>query len=124
MPKGTTLVFVYNASSDVLPKMKDYASKKTILSTDRCNLYEITHSPVGMKKNWKRFISDLDIPVRLLSSNEFSAEFGSGIVNFPVVLLQRGREFTLFIGTDEINRCSRLEDLISLVQQRFTEFRL
>jgi hypothetical protein len=121
---GTTLIFVYNASSDVLPKIKDYASKKAIPDTDKCNLYEITHSPVGMKKNWKRFITDLGIPVRLLSSNEFSSEFGSGIVTYPVALLQRGKDLTFFLSTDEINRCSGLEDLISLVQQRSTEIRL
>ncbi|MDO9549935.1 MAG: hypothetical protein Q7J03_03080 [Methanoregula sp.] len=120
----TTLVFVYNIKGDVLPKIKDFSSKKALPDTDMCNLYEITHSPIGMKKNWKRFITDLGIPVRLLNGNEFSSEFGPGIVTFPVALLQHGKDLTLFIETDEINRCSSIEDLIRLVQQRFAEFRV
>ncbi|PKL58458.1 MAG: hypothetical protein CVV34_02205 [Methanomicrobiales archaeon HGW-Methanomicrobiales-5] len=124
MPLGITLIFVYDASSDVLPKIKDYASKKAIPDTDKCNLYEMTHSPVGMKKNWKRFITDLGIPVKLLSSNEFSSEFGPGIVTYPVALLKKGNDLKFFISTDEINRCSGLEDLINLVQQRSKEFHM
>lgn len=124
MPVGRTLLFVYDNSSEILPKIKDYASKKAIRETDRCNLYEITHTPIGMKKNWKRFITDIGIPVRMLNGNEFSSEFGSGLVTCPVALLQRGKDLTLFIRTDEIKQCAGIEDLIFLVQQRYAEFHL
>ena len=123
MPMGKTLVFVYNTSSEVLPKIKDYGRKNAVPETDRCNLYEITHTPVGMKKSWKRFITELGIPVRLLNANEFSSEFGAGILTFPGALIQSGKDLSLFIRTDEINRCAGIEDLISLVQQRYAEFR-
>jgi hypothetical protein len=124
MPVGRTLLFVYNNSSEILPKIKDYASKKAIHETDRCNLYDITHTPIGMKKNWKRFITGIGIPVRMLNGNEFSSEFGSGLVTCPVALLQMGKDLTIFIRTDELKHCAGIEDLISLVQKRYAEFHL
>jgi hypothetical protein len=98
--------------------MKDYIHKVAEDEAGGCNLYAVTHSPIGMKKEWRRFVNDLGITVRFLSRNEFSSEFGSGSETFPIAFIQAGKDLTPFINTDEINRCAGLEDLISLVQQR------
>ncbi len=118
-----SLVFVYNADSGILPRMKDMSSRGAAPGKDACNLYAVTFSPIGMKKEWKRFIQDLGTPVRFLSRNEFSSEFRTTTATFPAVFLQNGNDLIPFISTDEINRCAQLEDLISLVQQRFTQIR-
>jgi hypothetical protein len=76
-----------------------------------------------MKKEWKRFVHDLGIPVRFMSRDEFSSQFRALTATFPAAFLQTGNDLTLFISTDEINRCAQLEDLISLVQQRLTQIR-
>jgi hypothetical protein len=123
MPSGLSLVFVYNADSGILPKMKDYIHKVAANETDDCNLYAVTHSPIGMKKEWKRFVNDLGIPVRFLSRNEFSSEFGSGIATFPVACIQTGKDLMPFLSTNELKRCVRLDDLIIIVQQRLSQFR-
>ena len=78
----------------------------------------MTNSPVGMKKEWKRFLKDCAIPARTLDRDEFLSEFGSRPVTFPVVLLKRGTELSIFISTEELNRCHDLSDLILLVEER------
>lgn len=123
MPSGRNLVFIYNANSGILPKMKDYGHKEGEDEPGGCNLYAVTHSPIGMKKEWRRFINELGITVRFLSRNEFSSEFGSGSETFPIAFIQAGKDLTPFITTDEINRCAHLDDLISFVQQRLIQFR-
>src|SRR5271157_408752 len=114
MPSGRALVFVYNLDSGVLPKIKDYSAPGSVPVTESCNLYILTNSPIGMKKEWKRFIKDLDIPARFLSRNEFSSEFGTGLTTFPAILVQAGKDLFRVISSEEINTCRTLEDLINL----------
>jgi len=123
MPRERTLIFIFNIDSGVLPKIKDYASQVTAPGTDGCSLYSLTHSPIGMKKEWKRFIRELSMPARFLNRNEFFSEFGSRALSFPVVLTHVGSELRLLISMEEINRCTSLSDLISLVQERVTQLR-
>jgi hypothetical protein len=118
MPQEMTLLFVCNSDSGVLPKIKNYSSNNVVSGADNCNLSTLIHSPVGIKKEWKRFIKDQKIPSRILDRNEFRAEFGQGITTFPVVLIGTGTSLAVLISTDELNRCRELEDLIGLLQHR------
>jgi hypothetical protein len=122
MPGSTTLLFVYKTNSSVLGSLKDFsAHTKSASGSDACTLSAITHSPVGMKKEWKRFLKDLEIPSRSLDRNELSSEFGRLQLTFPVVLLQKGTELSVLIATEELNRCRDLNDLILLVKQRILD---
>jgi hypothetical protein len=123
MPSGRALVFVYNLDSGVLPKIKDYSAPGSPPVAESCNLFILTNSPIGMKKEWKRFIKDLDIPARFLSRNEFSSEFGTGLTTFPAILVHEGKDLSRIISAEEINQCRTLEDLINLVRQRFSDIR-
>lgn len=118
MPQEEILLFVSNSDSGVLPKIKNYSGESAASRSDGCNLSALTHSPVGMKKEWKRFIKELTIPSRVLDRDEFRAEFGNGITTFPVVLVRSGRGLSVLISPDELNRCRMLEDLMNLLQQR------
>jgi hypothetical protein len=123
MPLERILIFIFNSDSGVLPKFRDYASHAIAPGTDGCTLYSLTYSPIGMKKEWKRFIRDLGIPARFLNRNEFSSEFGPRALKFPVVLVKTGSELRLLVSPEEINRCASLGDLIDLVQQRVAQIR-
>jgi hypothetical protein len=74
-----------------------------------------------MKKDWKRFVRELGIPARFLNRNEFVSEIGAGLITFPAILVQTGKDLLMLASSEEINRCSSVEDLISLVQQRSLE---
>jgi hypothetical protein len=115
-----SLVFVYNVDSEILPKTNDHM-RMAMPGKETCGLLALTFSPIGMKKEWRRFVHALDIPARFLSRDEFLAEFRT--TPFPAVFLQTGNDLFVFISADEINQCARLEDLISLVQQRLTQIR-
>jgi|WetSurMetagenome_2_1015567.scaffolds.fasta_scaffold229393_2 hypothetical protein len=122
MSDGKTILFVYNADSGVLAGMKDYCTGGgTPPGRGCCNLSAITFSPVGMKKDWKRYVRELKIPSRFMDRNEFAAEFGQAITSFPAVLLRRGRELALLLSTDELNRCRELEDLTGLLDMRIAQ---
>jgi hypothetical protein len=117
-----SLVFVYNVDSETLPKTNDHM-RMAMPGKETCGLLALTFSPIGMKKEWRRFVHTLDIPARFLSRDEFLAEFRTSTTPFPAVFLQSGNDLFVFISADEINQCARLEDLISLIQQRLTQIR-
>jgi hypothetical protein len=122
MSCGKTLLFIYNADAGVLPGLKEYSSKtSTSQARDFCNLMAMTSTPIGMKKDWKRFVRDLGIPARFLNRNEFISEIGSGLITFPAILVQIGKDLLIVASSEEINRCRSLEDLIGLVRQRSLE---
>jgi hypothetical protein len=117
-PGLNALLFIYNNDSSMLPELKDYtAGTPAAPRTENCPLCAITHTPVGMKKEWKRFIKDLEIPSRFLSRNEFLAEFGDFRTTFPVVLLRKSSELTILICSEELGRCRTLNDIIFLLMQ-------
>jgi len=125
MPEPRTLLFIHNLDSGVLQSLHDYTSGKPPSSkSDPCTLSIMTHSPVGMKKEWKRFLKDLEIPSRTLDRNEFVSEFGHRPVTFPVVLVKRGTELAIFISTEELRECRDLSDLIQLVRERLSRIRV
>jgi hypothetical protein len=121
MPDSKTLLIVDNTNSGVLSSLKDFSAGTAAASgAGTCTLSSITHSPVGMKKEWKRFLKDLDTPSRTLERGEFTSEFRSGYpqMTFPVVLVQKGTELAVLITTEELSRCRDLNDLIALLRQR------
>lgn len=119
MPDSKTLVFVSNLDSRVLQSLHDYSSGKAVVSeADLCALSRIIHSPLGIKKEWKRFLKECTIPSRSLSRDEFISEFGHLAITFPVVLLKKGTDLSVFISTEEINRFRDLHDFIRLVEER------
>ena len=123
MQPGRTLLFVYNIDSGVLARIKDYAARESEPGKDGCRLFDLTNSPVGMKKTWKRVIQELGIHARFMNRNEFPLMPGSPAVQFPAVFLQDGEALLTLIRAEEINRCQNLEELIGLVGQRTTAIR-
>jgi hypothetical protein len=123
MQQGQMLVFVYNLERGSLSALTDYHKSSTAVKISPCNLYALIFSPVGMKKGWKRFISDLGIPPRYLYRDEFVIETGAVKHSFPAVFIQSGKSFEEIISPDEINRVESTDSLIALVTQRLTHFR-
>ena len=122
MPGTKTLLIVDNTNSGVLQPLKDFSAAGSAAGSGATtqSLSTITHSPVGMKKEWKRFLKELEIPSRTLEKGEFLAEFRSGHspATFPVVFVQKGTELAVLISTEELGRCRDLNDLIVLLRQR------
>ena len=118
MQSGPILLFVYNLDRGTLSAMTDYHKSTTSGKVSPCNMYALIFSPVGMKKGWKRFISDLGIPSRYLYRDEFAIDIGIEKHSFPSVYIQSGKSFEEIITADEINRVDSTDSLIGLVTQR------
>jgi hypothetical protein len=118
MSQEESLLFVCNNDSEVLPRLKDYSGHSS--DTSGCSLSMLIQSPVGVKKEWKRFLRELKFSSHILDRDDFCTEFGNGITTFPAVLLRTGRKPKVLISTEELNRCRELGDLMALVQQRLS----
>jgi hypothetical protein len=123
MQSGLILLFVYNIDRGNLSAMADYHKGSPSGKTPPCNLFALIFSPVGMKKGWKRFISDLGIPSRFLYRDEFLLEIVTEKPLFPAVYLQSGKSFQLLINADEINCMDSTDSFIGLVTQRLQHYK-
>jgi len=122
MQSGMVLLFVYNIERGNLSDMPDYHQTVSSVKTPRCNLFALIYSPVGMKKAWKRFISDLGFPCRYLYHDEFQQISGEQYPPLPAVYIHSGKSFHELISAEEINRTGSVDTLIGLVTQRLKQY--
>jgi hypothetical protein len=118
MRSGQVLIFVFNCDRGNLSAIRDYSKKTVDEKAPECILLDLISSPVGMKKIWKRFVGELDIPSRFLHRDEYEEEFGALLAPLPAVLLHTQKTKSLFISADELSRVQSVEDLILLVRKR------
>jgi hypothetical protein len=117
MRSGQLLIFVYHCDRGHLSATKDYSQKLTDNKAPDCNLLALISSPVGMKKGWKRYIQELQIPARFLCRDEYEEEFGGLLTPLPAVFLHEGKTKSLVISAAELVLTESLEDLIALVDR-------
>ncbi len=109
------LVFVYNAGSGVFNALADAAHKIFSPQTYQCNLCALTHSALGMRGEWRRFLDGLDAPPEFLHADELEARYGVAGVPLPAVFRREGGELRVLFGADAINACRTLDDLKRLM---------
>lgn len=117
------LIFVYNAGSGLLKALTDYVYKEIKPKTYACNLCALTYGSVGMKREWRRFIHDLELPVEFLHRNEFLGRYHLDSFNFPAAFVKKGPDIILLISHTDINQCKSLEDLIELTRKKLREIK-
>jgi len=133
--KQTKLIFVYNADSGgFFTALKDTLHKSFRKSTYECNLCAVTYGTFGMKKDWKNFVNDLDVPVEYMKKDKFKFEFlhkdefneryNVKDAKFPSAYVHNGMEMQLFISQDEMNSIKKIPELKDLVNKRIEEFKL
>ncbi len=123
MQDSPSILFVYNLDSAVLQSVNEYSTVRgsSQAEGDVSPLSRLTHSPLGIKKEWKRFIKELPIPSRSMTRDEFIKEFGNITLPFPVVIYKKGATLSVLVSTDEIRACRELGDLIHLVKSRILD---
>jgi hypothetical protein len=129
------LVFVYNADSGgFYTGLKDTLHKTFRKSTYQCNLCQVTFGAFGMKKEWKNFVNDLDVPVEFkkkdkfkfefLHKDEFDQKYDVKDAKFPSAYLLDKTGLELFISQDEMNAVKSIDELKDLVNQKMEEFEI
>jgi hypothetical protein len=114
-PTRPALIFVYNADSGVFNTLTDIAHKIFSPQTYRCNLCALTHSAVGMRREWKRFLDDLGGPLEFLHADELKARYGLSGVPLPAIFQRDGEHVEVAIGAASINACRTMDDLKRLI---------
>ncbi len=117
MPEPT-LLFVYNADSGTLNALKDAIHKVVKPSTYPCSLCAVTYGNLGIKRDWKTFISGLRVPAEFLHRDEFCAQYDCKDVTYPVAFLMENGKRTELISTEEMNATNTLDEMINLVSQK------
>jgi hypothetical protein len=117
------LIFIYNCDRGNLSAIKDYSQKTGAEAPPLCNLISLTVTPVGIKKSWKRFVSELPFPARFLHRDEFEEEFGELLLPSPAVFFRRGKDLTLLISSEDLNRILSTDELIARVTMRLQEMK-
>jgi hypothetical protein len=131
----TKLIFVYNADSGgIFTGLKDTLHKTFRKSTYPCNLCQVTFGVFGMKKDWKNFVNDLDVPIEFkkkdkfrfefLHKDEFNEKFKVKDAKFPSAYLLENRTLKLFISQKEMNSVEEIDELKNLVIAKIQEFSL
>jgi hypothetical protein len=110
-----SLVFVYNAKSGVFNVLADAAHKLFSPRTYACNLCALTHTAVGMRKEWRQFLEKLEAPLEFLHADELEERYGVSGVPLPAVFRREGEDLRVLVGADSINACETLDDLKRLL---------
>jgi hypothetical protein len=111
----SALVFVYNADSGVFNALADAAHKIFSPRTYACNLCALTHTALGMRGEWKRFLEGLGVPLEFLHADELKSRYHLEGVPLPAVFEKGEGGLRVLAGTDAINACGTLDDLKRLI---------
>ena len=113
-----TLIFVYNAQSGLFNAVTDMAHKIFSPATYSCNLCALTHSNIGMRKEWKQFVENLGRPVEFLHADELKEKYGVTGVSLPAIFKKEDGGVREWIGAEAINGCRTVSELEQLIQEK------
>lgn len=109
------LVFVYNADSGAINLVKDFWKKILKPSSYECNLCQQTFGAFSVKKDWKKFISSIEIETEFLHKDEFKQKYNILDAKYPSAYLKEDGKLTLIISSDEMNSAKSLDEMEALV---------
>ena len=115
------LVFVYNANSGVFNALSDIAHKLISPETYACNLCALTHSNLGMRREWKEFVEGLGRPLEFLHADELRRKYGVEGAALPAVFEESDGELKVWVGREEINACRTADELKRLIEGKLKD---
>ena len=116
------LIFIYNASDDLISVSFDFIHKIVSPSTYQCSLCKITYGNVSMHNKWKEYIYDSNYDFEFLYKNNY-LEYHKDlkIENFPVAYKYNGNSYDIFISKEEFDSYNDLDSLIQIVSQKLNK---
>lgn len=107
----TKLIFVYNADSGIISALRDLVHKLVSPKTYPCSLCALTYRGIGMRGEWKTFVSTLGRPAEFLHADELKARYGVDAVLLPAVFVCKTGGLEVLIHKDALDACRTLDDL-------------
>jgi hypothetical protein len=117
-PGKPKIVFVYNADSGVFNLVSDIAHKIFSPQTYACNLCAITHSNLGMRREWKEYLESLKNPLEFLHADELKDKYRLENVKLPAIFIEEGGVLMPLVEADRINQSKSIQDLKDLIDRR------
>lgn len=122
MEEPGKIVFVYNAQSGAFHALADLTHKLISPQTYACNLCAVTYSPWGMKRRWRRFLTELGAEYEFLHKDEFQQRYGSmADLPLPAILRESGGQLRPWIDQDALESVSSVEDLENLLRTKLQQ---
>ena len=117
--KKEKLIFIYNASDDILSVSFDFIHKIISPSTYQCSLCKITYGNVSMHEKWKDYINSSNFDIQFLYKNNYLEYYKDlNVEEFPVAYKYNGNSYEIFISKLEFDSCHDLDSLINLIEKK------
>lgn len=110
------LIFVYNAKSDAVSVLVDYAHKFFSPKTYACDLCSLTHSNLGERKAWKTFTEQTDATLEFYHIEDFEQTFNTSY-EYPVVLEKSTEGLTILLSKADIAKLPNVEALVETLSK-------
>jgi hypothetical protein len=116
----TSLIFVYQGESGLFNTLSHVAHKIFSPQTYPCNLCNLINSPLGMRSEWKQFLSSLNMPFEFLHEDEYTNLYKTTVKSAPVVLSKLGESIDVLVSTEVINQCKTIDELKHIILSKLT----
>lgn len=119
-----SLIFVYNADSGLFNTLTDIAHKIFSPSTYQCQLCQITHASLAMRKSWRQYLNTVLHKIDYLHRDDYQTLLKTSSVDYPVItypaiLLKRDNaDIELLVNSDEISVCNSVQSLVDLINKK------
>lgn len=111
----TNLIFVYQGESGLFNTLSHVAHKIFSPQTYPCNLCNLINSPLGMRSEWKQFLSSLNMPFEFLHEDEYTNLYKTIVKSVPVVLTKLEESIDVLVSTEVINQCKTIDELKQVI---------
>lgn len=113
-----TLLFIYNAKSGAINTVFDIAHKIISPNTYDCSLCAMTHDTFSENKLWKSFREAASIHMEFFHLDEFEENYQYPVEAYPIILLKKDNDLSVFMNTKEIKEMGTVVDLIETIKTK------
>jgi hypothetical protein len=114
------LIMIYNADGGLVNGAMDLLHKTFSPATYACRLCEVTYGTFGMKRDWRKTIEALPLPVLFLHRDEWQAAYPGRETRLPAILLERAGDLTPIVSADDFAAVRSLDALKTLLAERLS----
>ena len=116
------ILFVYNANSNAMNRMVDFAHKILKPSTYKCQLCSLTHHTLGERLMWKAFKQQSNLKLDFYYIKKFEEEYILSY-NYPVILVEENGDLEVIMSNNELNKIKDVEELISILEVKLMDLK-
>jgi hypothetical protein len=115
------ILFVYNANTDPVSVMVDYAHKVFKPSTYKCELCALTHHNLGERSAWKSFKKRTNADLTFMYLRQYEKAYTERYT-YPVILRKTDAGFEILLDKVELKALNDVESLIKKLEMKMNKF--